>query len=666
MSTWGITKKNREKSKKNYIKKHLDKDAPVLDETPDYGPLQPLYDLYSDFAGHKPEERYRGGLTVPGYPHTGPGNTVSDKEPTNPIDKASWQHDKEYKDSSYYLAPSDADDRWIENTKDNTSVQDYAVRKIGQAVFGTKAKVSPLEKKKDMPSHKRRKDDPSETISPVEDVQMGEPIKTPMESANNGSVGGGLDGNSGVPGHGDNIYGKKTQVWREGNILKVKTCYTYKIYTDNTFPKNTADPIVGIRQLPGQSEATSTGVDVELPWRMLPNNVVVNYFKHTDMMYGYEQHAHSMRITDLNIKLSGLYSLYDYDYAAGKALQNASPSYIRICVPRHTLKNASTAYTTGKDITPTDKTWDQANKGLWLRTGDCHVAAKYKFTGGTGSINKSEITDNSLKPYYHTVNVANSVAPNNLAEAKTWLRNNPALWYPDLDMKEDIELLANGEDWKWNWKNSDNNFYCIRPFPGDSDDPVNQRMFPLSDGKGTLVYALSNQRGARVFNKQLRYTEPNATLDQIIDRNHPDMEHMRPILINVPDFPQDTGGDMNTSNITHKNYFYATYSGTIEFKLLDPGNTYMQYHKNYILNNITTPFGYDEFPQLQNVNIGHSVQNRSNWLYGNRDKYPIRSPTPGVGSWQPNSSPAAPSIVETEAEDKKKDLVKKKTVSLKP
>lgn len=688
MSSYGKTKKLRENYRKNFREKYLGKDSPELDQPEDYGPLQPLYDLWSDFAGHTDAERYRGGLTVPGYPHTGPGNTISETEPENPIDKASWKHDQRYKDSSYYLAPSEADDDWISDVKEGSDIKDQIVGKLGSAVFGTKAAFSTKDKKyyteeelndTMAPGGKRQKKVTDDFVKkrgnyndqqkPKPDVEIGEPSAStsavePVQSTpaiQNKENMSGLDGSNNetaLPGHGDSISGHLTKVWREGNVIKVRTRYTYKVYTDNVFPKQyVAEPYGAKRAIVGQGSAQAyTGLDVELPWRMLPTTNFANYFKYSDLMYGLQANSESVRLDACHIKISGLYSLYDYmTSTADLQLQNASPSYIRICIPKHTLKNAQVSTSlTGTNNQLTDPSLPYANNDLEFQTGDCHSTEKYKWT-----TNGQSITHNSLKPYIHTIDTAGDVAPGdtNASVAISWAKDNPQLWYPDLDMQEDIELLANGEDWQWNWKNSDKDFYNLRSFPNTVTGNAHERLFPEAD-IGVFSYLFSKQRTNVLYNSEVLYADPGTPIDKMMDRGQPYQTDIRPILINVPDFPQNTGGSPSTNHIVHKNYFYATYSGVLCFKVHNPNPTYNLYHYDKIFNR---PYdSWNQKPGLLSVTNGYEIDKYRQIYYKNRDKYMNRTNKPTPQDWDNQNSAVLPFAAEAEEETEGKPVKKKK------
>jgi len=65
------------------------------------------------------ESGYRGGWTLPGYPHCGPFNDVSD-QPSTGLDEVCRQHDLEYgkRDSAAYFRYTKADAKFREQAAD--------------------------------------------------------------------------------------------------------------------------------------------------------------------------------------------------------------------------------------------------------------------------------------------------------------------------------------------------------------------------------------------------------------------------------------------------------------------------------------------------------------------------------------------------------------------
>ncbi len=270
---------------------------------------------------------------------------------------------------------------------------------------------------------------------------------------------------------------------------------------------------------------------------------------------------------------------------------------MRICEPNHTILNQDVRIgdpNYSNIISITDTMNVNANKKHDLIFGDCHVANKYY----PDSYKKDM---NTLRPVVFTVDTGGTGA------RKEFIQRNIAIVYPDLDQHESIKMLANGEDYQWQFDGFSKDFFQLTK---------NAHMTNRADGSSifgtqqTIVAMQSCFEFPSTYKRQetqYRYkgqTDGITSIDYKPANIANDRNRLKPILINIPDFPHDSaiaGG--GGSDITHKAYFYVTYHGEMEFHIPSyKGKTYNTIQRNYLQDQTvysattepTNPFQYPE------------------------------------------------------------------------
>jgi hypothetical protein len=413
---------------------------------------------------------------------------------------------------------------------------------------------------------------------------VGNKPNAPMEEEKTGNppLSGTIGPNN--PGHGL-IQGQPIN--KPSNPFHVSTHNTYKIFLNNefpdivpqTYPETTgsyyayppADQLVHVTEWPladtdvSQPITKCPAVNLQLPWRYLPNNNIFNYMKPKDIYPALMAGATDFRIKSLSLQLHGLYNMLHYDATGQITIQQQPPAYVRVCMPGSGVQNqrANKAL-----ASPDINLLLNPNARQDFIHADPELAAAYGLPQG-------EVYGNKLHPCFHKVLLNPRPKPDGQdqvytqQEAEQYVQRNWEYLFPDLERFATIQDLNDGDKFSWSWENKDKKWVNLSKAPL-LQQPLTGESLVQSTTRDQFQPSYKNMTAQTI--RGFPTMHHSNVSDILLNVQDQITNEITPILISIPQLPNKASGQ----NVVHAAHGYVTYKAEIEFKREMNGQVWTQ------------------------------------------------------------------------------------------